>query len=107
MSQIAQAQEIPYNRKTCTTLHAIDIAGIAQAIGAAYLAMPNPESVASTMAQANQLAAAGQPVIVDVKVDYSKRTAFTAGATSTTFGRFPLGAKLRFLARALVRRVTG
>ena len=34
LAQIAQAQEIPYNRKTCTVLGPLDLAGVAQATGA-------------------------------------------------------------------------
>ena len=37
LAQIAQAQEIPYNRKTCTVLGPLDIAGVAQATGAKFL----------------------------------------------------------------------
>jgi len=46
-------------------------------------------------------------VIVDVAIDYSKRTAFTQGAVKTNFKRFPLAQRLRMAGRALVRRVTG
>jgi acetolactate synthase-1/2/3 large subunit len=44
---------------------------------------------------------------VGVRIDYSKRTAFTAGTVKTNFGRFPLNEKLRFLTRAAVRHVVG
>jgi acetolactate synthase I/II/III large subunit len=47
------------------------------------------------------------PVIVDVRIDYAKRTAFTEGAVKTNFRRFSLGQKARVLARAVRRRVTG
>ena len=43
-------------------------------------------------------------MIVDVAIDYGKPTAFTLGTTQTTFGRFPLGLKLRFVKRMLGRR---
>jgi acetolactate synthase I/II/III large subunit len=46
-------------------------------------------------------------VIVAIRIDYSKKTAFTLGAVKTNFGRFPLNEKLRFLTRAAVRHVTG
>ena len=59
------------------------------------------------MARARALAAKGQPVIVDVAIDYSKRTAFTTGTARSTFKRFPLSERLRFAGRALLRRVTG
>ena len=45
--------------------------------------------------------------IVAIRIDYSKKTAFTLGAVKTNFGRFPLNEKLRFLTRAAVRHVIG
>jgi hypothetical protein len=45
--------------------------------------------------------------IVGVRIDYSKRTAFTMGTVKTNFGRFPPSEKLRFLTWAAVRHVVG
>mgnify|MGYP006982825173 CR=1 FL=1 len=39
LAQISQAQEIPYNRKTCTVLGPLDVAGVAQATGAAFVSV--------------------------------------------------------------------
>jgi acetolactate synthase-1/2/3 large subunit len=107
LSQIAQAQQIPYNRKPCTVLGDFRLEGIATATGAAYLAMPDNPSIADAVRQAHQFAESGRPVIVDVRIDYSKRTAFTQGAVKTNFRRFPLDQKVRTVARALTRAVTG
>jgi len=107
LAQIAQAQQIPYGRKPCTTLGKLNIAGVALATGAAYVAMPDNAAIAGAITQANEIAAGGRPVIVAVKIDYSKRTAFTLGTVKTNFGRFPLNEKLRFLTRAAVRHVMG
>jgi hypothetical protein len=41
LSQIAQAQEIPFNRKPCTALGAIDFSGVAIATGADYVRVEN------------------------------------------------------------------
>lgn len=107
LSQIAQAQEIPYNRKPCTRLGLLNVEGVAQATGAAYVDMPDNASIANAIRTAATIAAGGRPVVVDVRIDYSKRTAFTEGAVKTNFQRFPLGQKVRVLTRALARRVTG
>ncbi|HEY5635604.1 MAG TPA: thiamine pyrophosphate-binding protein [Burkholderiales bacterium] len=107
LSQIAQAQEIPYNRKPCAELPPLRLEGIAMATGAGYLRIDNDAALAASIAQAHRLAAAGQPVIVDVMIDYSKRTAFTQGAVKTNLKRLPLRQKLRMVARALLRRITG
>ncbi len=107
LSQIAQAQEIPYNRKPCTALGALDIAGVAAATGAHYVALSSDGDCAAAIAAAREAAARGGPVIVDVAIDYTKRTAFTQGAVRTNFRRFPLAQRLRMAARAIARRVTG
>ena len=107
LAQIAQAQSIPYKRKPCTELGKLNIEGVAIATGAAYLAMPDNASIADVVAKADEIARGGTPVIVDVGIDYSKRTAFTTGTVKTNFARFPFGQKMRILTRAAVRHVVG
>jgi acetolactate synthase-1/2/3 large subunit len=107
LAQIAQAQSIPYGRKPATQLGKLNIEGVAIATGAAYLPMNDNDSIAGVIGKANEIAAGGRPVIVGVRIDYSKKTAFTLGAVKTNFGRFPLNEKLRFLTRAAVRHVMG
>ncbi len=107
LSQIAQAQEIPYNRKPCATLGRVNLQGVALATGAAYLALPDDASIGAVLTQARAIARSGQPVIVDVSIDYSKRTAFTQGAVKTNFRRFPLSQRLRMITRAITRKITG
>ncbi|MFO1408005.1 MAG: thiamine pyrophosphate-binding protein [Steroidobacteraceae bacterium] len=107
LAQISQAQEIPYNRKTCTVLGALDVAGVAQATGAVFFRMSGDADVEPVLAEAFAAAAGGRPVLVDVAVDYSKRTRFTEGIVKTNLERFDLGTKARLVGRALWRRVTG
>jgi len=107
LSQISQGQEVPYNRKTCTVLGRYRLDGMAAATGAAYVAIANDAELETGVAQALETAAAGRPVIVDVAIDYSKRTRFTQGIVSTVAGRFPVREKIRFAGRALTRKLTG
>jgi len=107
LSQISQGQEIPYNRKTCTVLGKIQLEGIARATGAHFLSMPSNDSIDAVIEQARQLSAQNEPVIVDVNIDYSKRTRFTQGVVKANLGRFPLREKARFILRALKRKITG
>jgi acetolactate synthase-1/2/3 large subunit len=105
LSQISQIQSLPYNRKTCSVIGDFDLAGIAAATGAGYVAMPDNAAIAEAIAEAASLAALGQPVIVDIAIDYAKRTAFTEGIGRAAFGRMPLGQKARMVTRALMRRL--
>jgi acetolactate synthase-1/2/3 large subunit len=107
LAQIAQAQSIPYGRKPATTIGKLNIEGVAIATGAAYLPMNDNADIAGVIGKANEIAAGGRPVIVAIRIDYRKKTAFTLGAVKTNFGRFPLNEKLRFLTRAAVRHVMG
>ena len=107
LSQISQGQEIPYNRKTCTVLGSLRLDGIALTTGAAYVAIADNAGIEAGLAEALSTAAAGRPVLVDVRIDYSKRTRFTQGVVQTVLKRFPLGDKARFIGRALWRKLVG
>lgn len=107
LSQIAQAQEIPYNRKTCTVLRPLNLAALAETTGAAFVAIENNAQCADGITRAMTLAGEGRPVLVDVRIDYSKRTRFTEGVVKATLKRFTPRDKLRVVSRALWRRVTG
>jgi acetolactate synthase-1/2/3 large subunit len=49
--------------------------------------------------------AENRPVIVEVRIDYSKKTQFTIGAVKTNLKRFDTRNKLRIVGRALWRKV--
>lgn len=105
LSQISQAQEIPYNRKTCTVLHEVNFKGVADATGCEFICIENDAACADGIQRALACAAQNKPVIIDVRVDYSKRTRFTKGIVKTNLERFTLGNKARFIGRALLRRM--
>lgn len=106
LAQIAQAQTVPYNRKTCTVLPALDFEGLARANQVGYELMENDASVDGAIGRALAAAAAGRPVLVDVRIDYSKRTQFTEGTLSTNLARFDFAMRTRLVGRALWRRIT-
>jgi acetolactate synthase-1/2/3 large subunit len=107
LSQIAQAQQIPYSRKTCTVLPQTKLKGLAMATGAEYVRIENNDEIKSGLTKARALAQEDKAVILDINIDYSKATAFTEGAVKTNLKRMPLPTKVRMVGRALVRKVTG
>lgn len=107
LSQIAQAQQIPYNRKTCTVLHGINMQALAATVGAQFVSIQSEADIETGIRQALQFAANNQPVYVDVNIDYSKRTRFTQGIVKATLKRFKPRDKVRVISRALIRKVTG
>ena len=106
LSQISQGQEIPYNRKSCTTLGALRLKGIAEGVGARYIPINNNGEIAAAIREA-LVSGQNQPAIVDVRIDYSKRTRFTQGVVKTAMKTFPFRDKARFVLRAVKRKFTG
>ncbi len=107
LAQIAQAQEIPYQRSTCTTIGALDFEAFAQATGCSFVGIRSNEDIADGIGSALQHAGNGGPVIVDVRIDYSKKTQFTLGTVKTNLERFDTRTKVRMIGRALYRKVFG
>ena len=107
LGQISQFQSIPLNRKTCTVLADYKVEGIAMATGCHFVSMKNDQEIDSGIAEALRISASGKPVIVDINIDYSKRTMLTKGVVKTNLARFPLGEKLRFVGRAVKRHILG
>lgn len=107
LAQIAQVQSTPLNRKTCSVLGELDLAAFAAAVGAEHVHLATDAGIEAAIGAALRYADEGRATVVDVRIDYSKRTRFTKGALRTTLGRFDAATTLRFIARALWRRVTG
>ncbi|MGQ0384558.1 MAG: thiamine pyrophosphate-binding protein [Gammaproteobacteria bacterium] len=107
LAQIAQAQETPYNRKTCTVLPELDFEGLARANRVGYRLMRDDGDVDRVVGDALAAADAGESVLVDVRIDYSKRTRFTEGVIRTNLKSFGLADQTRLVGRALWRRLTG
>ena len=106
LSQIAQAQEIPYGRRTCTRIARIDLEAFAAAVDARFVRVGSNSDLERGLTAAFALSQKSRPVLVEVSIDYSKRTRFTDGTVKTNLGRFTLQNKARFVGRALWRRVT-
>lgn len=107
LSQIAQAQEVPYNRKTCTVLPEMNVEAFASAVHAGYVAINTNDDCVDGVKKALEIAASDKPVIVRVNIDYSKRTAFTDGIVKANIGRLDTMTKLRMAGRAVARKITG
>lgn len=105
LSQIAQAQQIPYNQKTCTVLGEVNYEAFAQAFGVEYVLMSGNSDIADSVRLALQKADKGRPVLVNVRIDYSKPTRFTRGVVKTNLGRMATRDKVRMVGRALWRKV--
>ena len=107
LAQIAQFQGTAFNRMVASALPDYDVAGIARATGIECLSLPSDAEMEPVLHRMQAILAEGRPVMVDAAVDYSLKTWFTRGVVKTMLGRLPWKDRVRFIGRALVRRVTG
>jgi acetolactate synthase-1/2/3 large subunit len=107
LAQIAQFQDTALNRKTASVLPDYDLPSLARGLGVAFLRLDHDAEIAGVLEQAAALAASSKPVLVDTAIDYSERTFFTRGVVKTNLLRLPWKDRLRFVGRALWRRVGG
>ena len=105
LGQISQFQKIPLKRKVATIIGDVNIKGVADATGASYFYMKNDAEIESVMQKAFNEVAKNIPVIVDVNIDYSKKTMMTKGVVKTNLSRFSFKEKVRFIGRALKRHM--
>lgn len=107
LGQISQFQSIPMNRKTCSKIGQLNVEGVAIATGAYFISMENDTQIESSIDEALAISNEGRPVLIDVKIDYAKKTMLTKGVVKTNLSRFPLKEKVRFITRAIGRHVFG
>ncbi len=107
LAQIAQFQSTALGRKSCSELSDFDLAALARSLGVEALSLPSDAEIPTVVRRAREITAAGRPVLVDTAIDYSVKTYFTRGVVKTNFLRLPWGDRLRFAARALVRKAAG
>ncbi len=107
LAQIAQAQEMPYQRTACTDVGKLDFEAFATATGVDYVDIAADADLCDGIARALSQANARRPVLVNVHIDYSKKTQFTIGTVQTNLKRFDTKNKLRIVGRALKRRLFG
>ena len=105
LAQIAQFQQIALGEKTCSDLPDYDLASICRGVGVEYLALRCNSNAEAILKQALTLTGSGRPVVVEVTIDYSQKTYFTRGVVRTTLGRLPWPDRLRFVLRALGRKL--
>lgn len=107
LAQIAQFQGTAFNRPVASQLPDYDVAGLAAGMGLDCLSMRNDGEIDEVIEGARVRLTAGRPVVIDAAVDYTARTWFTKGVVKTMLGRLSWPDRLRFITRAVVRKVTG
>ncbi|MDH3862175.1 MAG: thiamine pyrophosphate-binding protein [Gammaproteobacteria bacterium] len=107
LAQIAQAQAMPYQRTACTDVGKLNYEAFAAATGVEYVEIKNDDDLKDGIASTLAAAADNKPVLVNVHIDYSKKTQFTIGTVQTNLKRFDTKNKLRIVGRAIKRKIFG
>jgi acetolactate synthase-1/2/3 large subunit len=107
LAQISQFQDVAFNRRTASELADYDLRGLCEAAGVETLRLASDGEVPRVVGEVADRLEEGRPVAVEVEIDYSRKTWFTEGVVRTTLGRLPWPDRLRFVGRALWRRITG
>ncbi len=105
LAQIAQFQQVAFSRKTQSVLPDYDLGAICKGIGVECLSLRSDDAIREVVDRAETITARGRPVAVDVAIDYSRKSFFTRGVVRTNLGRLPWADRLRFVGRALARRL--
>ena len=105
LAQIAQFQQTALGRKSCSELPDYDLPAFCRAVGAEYLMLARNAEIDSVLRQACALTEARRPVVVEVAIDYSRKTYFTDGVVRVNLARLPWPDRLRMVVRALARRM--
>jgi acetolactate synthase-1/2/3 large subunit len=106
LAQIAQFQSTAFGRRMASVLPDYHVGSIAEALGVEWLRLDHDSEVDEVVAAAHATVSAGRPVLVDTAVDYSAKTWFTRGVVKTMLLRLSWPDRLRFVARALLRRLS-
>jgi len=106
LAQIAQFQSTAMNRKTASAVHDYELRHFAAAMHASFCLIDKDDEVEDVLREADAIAREGRPVLVEVAIDYSRKTYFTKGVVKANLHRLPFRDRVRFIGRALVRKVT-
>ena len=106
LAQITQFQESAFNRAVASALPDYDLAALARGMGIECLSLSRDAEIDAVLERMRGIMQEGRPVLVDAAVDYSEKTWFTRGVVKTMLNRLPWKERLRFVARALGRKLT-
>ena len=107
LAQIAQFQATALNRRSGSRVPDYDLSAICTGVGIECLQLRADVEISDVLDAARAILAEPRPVAIDVAIDYSRKTWFTRGVVKTNFRRLPWSARLRFVARAMGRRLSG
>ncbi len=107
LAQIAQFQDVAFNRKTASVLPTYDLQALCEGLGVECVPLDGDDDIPAVLERVAGVTAQGRPIVVDTAIDYGMKTWFTRGVVRTNLGRLPWRDRLRFIARAVGRKILG
>ena len=105
LAQIAQFQSTAFGRRMASALPDYHAGSIAEAVGVEWLPLDQDADIEEVVARAHAIMSEGRPVLLDAAVDYTEKTWFTRGVVKTMLQRLSWPERLRFVGRALFRKL--
>ncbi|MFN8012491.1 MAG: thiamine pyrophosphate-binding protein [Holophagaceae bacterium] len=105
LGQIAAFQRTLTNAAPCSVLPDYDLAALAAVSGTGCRAVDSDGDLEAALDWAQGELEAGRAAVLDVAIDYARKTYFTKGVVKANFGRLPWGERLRMVGRAVARRI--
>lgn len=105
LAQVAQLQRTAMADAPNSAVASYDAAAFAATTGSVYVSCARDADLDHALSTAFAAARGGRPALVDLAIDYSRRTDFTRGVVATTFWRLPWPERLRMLGRAASRHL--
>lgn len=85
----------------------INWGSFAEALECGYFPIPNNQDIDLTLRRAFETAAQGQPVIIEINIDYSRKTHSAQHIEKSRNASLPSKDKLGLVKRAIVRKIMG
>lgn len=105
LGQIASFQRTLTADAPCSVLPDYDLAALAAVSGTGCRAVDRDGDLPAALDWAEGELEAGRAAVLDVAIDYGRKTYFTRGVVKANFGRLPWRERLRMVGRAVARRI--
>jgi len=105
LGAISQFQESTINHKDESIISEIDVKGVTEAVHAQHIQILNDIDTSGAIKEALMHTKQGENVVIDVNIDYSRKTYLAQGKVKTNMSRFPVIEKIRMLIKAGKRHI--
>ncbi len=105
LGQIAQFQRTALDRDTCSVLAEFETRDYAKLVGAEFLSADVDADVEGAVRSGLEATRGGRAAVVEVAIDYSRKTFFTRGVVSTNLLRLPWSERARMVGRVIGRKI--